>query len=143
MPYLFRLPCLRKHCSVPRSTLLEVAYVRKLAQLGFSIDLVDSAFDQQFCQKRECFVFLIYVPPPQATIAKISKARTVVRQMKTLGKAKKLVKAEAKLAKLKAKEVRLAMVVVVALVLVVVVVLVVLVVVVVLVWWWWWWYWWC
>eukprot|EP00904_Undaria_pinnatifida_P008352 jgi/Undpi1/4647/HiC_scaffold_18.g08001.m1 len=40
----------------------------------------------------------------EATIAKISKARTVVRQMKTLGKAKKLVKAEAKLAKLKEKE---------------------------------------
>ena len=42
----------------------------------------------------------------QATIAKISKARTVVRQMKTLGKAKKLAKAEARLAKLKAKEVQ-------------------------------------
>lgn len=41
----------------------------------------------------------------QATIAKISKARTEVRQMKTLGKAKKLAKAEARLAKLKAKEV--------------------------------------
>lgn len=42
----------------------------------------------------------------QANIEKIGKARTVVRQMKTLGKAKKLAKAEAKLAKLKAKEVR-------------------------------------
>lgn len=52
-----------------------------------------------------------YFPPPisfaQAAIANISKARTVVRQMKTLGKAKKLAKAEAKLAKLKAKEVGL------------------------------------
>lgn len=43
--------------------------------------------------------------PSQENIEKIGKARTVVRQMKTLGKAKKLVKAEAKLAKLKAKEV--------------------------------------
>ncbi|CAM9791928.1 unnamed protein product, partial [Ectocarpus fasciculatus] len=40
----------------------------------------------------------------EEALAKISKARTVVRQMKTLGKAKKLAKAEAKLAKLKAKE---------------------------------------
>eukprot|EP00752_Nemacystus_decipiens_P003601 g3320.t1 len=40
----------------------------------------------------------------EANIEKIAKARTVVRQMKTLGKAKKLAKAEAKLAKLKAKE---------------------------------------
>lgn len=44
--------------------------------------------------------------PVQEALAKISKARTVVRQMKTLGKAKKLAKAEAKLAKLKAKEAR-------------------------------------
>ena len=36
---------------------------------------------------------------------KIRKARAVVRQMKTLGKARKLAKAEAKLAKLKTKEV--------------------------------------
>lgn len=42
----------------------------------------------------------------QANIKKIVKARTVVRQMKTLGKAKKLAKAEAKLAKLKEKEVQ-------------------------------------
>eukprot|EP00903_Cladosiphon_okamuranus_P011141 g10515.t1 len=40
----------------------------------------------------------------EENIQKIGKARTVVRQMKTLGKAKKLAKAEAKLAKLKAKE---------------------------------------
>ncbi|CAM9493415.1 unnamed protein product, partial [Ectocarpus sp. 4 AP-2014] len=40
----------------------------------------------------------------EEALAEISKARTVVRQMKTLGKAKKLAKAEAKLAKLKAKE---------------------------------------
>lgn len=42
----------------------------------------------------------------QEAIAKISKARTVVRQMRTLGKAKKLAKAEKRLAKLKEKEVR-------------------------------------
>lgn len=47
-----------------------------------------------------------YDPLPQEALAEISKARTVVRQMKTLGKAKKLAKAEAKLAKLKAKEAR-------------------------------------
>ncbi|CAM9907116.1 unnamed protein product, partial [Ectocarpus sp. 13 AM-2016] len=40
----------------------------------------------------------------EEALAEISKARTVVRQMKTLGKDKKLAKAEAKLAKLKAKE---------------------------------------
>ncbi|CAM9304895.1 unnamed protein product, partial [Pylaiella littoralis] len=40
----------------------------------------------------------------EAAIANISKARTVVRQMKTLGKVKELERAEAKLAKLKAKE---------------------------------------
>lgn len=41
----------------------------------------------------------------QESLAEIQKARVVVRQMKTLGKAKRLVKAEAQLAKLKAKEV--------------------------------------
>lgn len=54
-------------------------------------------------------VFCYFAEPnqslAQANIEKIGKARTVVRQMKTLGKTKKLAKAEAKLAKLKAKEV--------------------------------------
>lgn len=49
---------------------------------------------------------VVAVVGKQAALVKMRKAVTVVRQMKTLGKVKKLEKAENKLAKLKKKQVR-------------------------------------